>query len=65
MQKFNQITKIVAFAQYLQQKQYEDIHCSNTTARSLLGAMIKVHTLYNDNKDRAYQVSIAKVPRLT
>ncbi|CAD6605703.1 HLJ1_G0051890.mRNA.1.CDS.1 [Saccharomyces cerevisiae] len=65
MQKFNQITKIVAFAQYLQQKQYEDIHCSNTTARSLLGAMINVHTLYNDNKDRAYQVSIAKVPRLT
>ncbi|CAI4056713.1 Ras family guanine nucleotide exchange factor BUD5 SKDI_03G1050 [Saccharomyces kudriavzevii IFO 1802] len=65
MQKFHQITKIIAFAQYLQQKQYENLQCSDNTARSLLGAMVEVHSLYKNNKDRAYQVSIAKIPRLT
>ncbi|CAI4037620.1 hypothetical protein SMKI_03G0950 [Saccharomyces mikatae IFO 1815] len=64
MKKFHQITKIIAFAQQLQQKEYEDTQCSENTPRSLLGAMIKVYQLYNDNKDRAYQVSLAKVPRI-
>ncbi|CAI4057326.1 hypothetical protein N7582_000830 [Saccharomyces uvarum] len=64
MLKFHQITKIIAFAQHLQQKQYNTLTCSENNAKNLLVAMTDVNSLYNDNKDRAYQVSIAKVPRL-
>ncbi|CAI1911907.1 hypothetical protein SEUBUCD646_0C01120 [Saccharomyces eubayanus] len=64
MNKFHQITKIIAFAQHLQQMQYKTLTCADLNAKNLLVAMTDVNSLYNDNKDRAYQVSIAKVPRL-